>query len=273
MKKPKTRQRGEGSLQEANSFNEDKKNIRDEQLEEDEEQESEVSKEVGKKRSRRRWTQRPGVFMYIVNEDKGEGWVYASPNYEQSLNIQVVQNLKKLAGLKPQASTEILSDPKQSQPSKCSLNLDVYQRTRKDSNEDLVDNQDDISDLGRIRVQSNQPGIVYNLSTQIDIAKDDDRFREQQQDSDGIAIENFLKNVFHSFPAKPLTMDKLGVDLIQPRHKFKTTNTNSQYNISIIDQQVYGYHQNSYQTTNFTSISSFPQTTNTNNLPAHFENL
>eukprot|EP01023_Acetabularia_acetabulum_P040039 TRINITY_DN3872_c0_g1_i4.p3 TRINITY_DN3872_c0_g1~~TRINITY_DN3872_c0_g1_i4.p3 ORF type:complete len:211 (+),score=9.56 TRINITY_DN3872_c0_g1_i4:134-766(+) len=210
MKKPKTRQRGEGSLQEANSFNEDKKNIRDEQLEEDEEQESEVSKEVGKKRSRRRWTQRPG---------------------------------------------------------------DVYQRTRKDSNEDLVDNQDDISDLGRIRVQSNQPGIVYNLSTQIDIAKDDDRFREQQQDSDGIAIENFLKNVFHSFPAKPLTMDKLGVDLIQPRHKFKTTNTNSQYNISIIDQQVYGYHQNSYQTTNFTSISSFPQTTNTNNLPAHFENL
>eukprot|EP01023_Acetabularia_acetabulum_P040038 TRINITY_DN3872_c0_g1_i3.p1 TRINITY_DN3872_c0_g1~~TRINITY_DN3872_c0_g1_i3.p1 ORF type:complete len:216 (+),score=17.05 TRINITY_DN3872_c0_g1_i3:134-781(+) len=215
MKKPKTRQRGEGSLQEANSFNEDKKNIRDEQLEEDEEQESEVSKEVGKKRSRRRWTQRPGdelklkqtfnkrrkglvskayqlsyltqakVFMYIVNEDKGEGWVYASPNYEQSLNIQVVQNLKKLAGLKPQASTEILSDPKQSQPSKCSLNLDVYQRTRKDSNEDLVDNQDDISDLGRIRVQSNQPGIVYNLSTQIDIAKDDDRLRRTKMGNIG----------------------------------------------------------------------------------------
>eukprot|EP01023_Acetabularia_acetabulum_P040040 TRINITY_DN3872_c0_g1_i7.p1 TRINITY_DN3872_c0_g1~~TRINITY_DN3872_c0_g1_i7.p1 ORF type:complete len:241 (+),score=10.68 TRINITY_DN3872_c0_g1_i7:134-856(+) len=240
MKKPKTRQRGEGSLQEANSFNEDKKNIRDEQLEEDEEQESEVSKEVGKKRSRRRWTQRPGDELKL----------------KQTFN-------KRRKGLVSKAyQLSYLTQAK-----------DVYQRTRKDSNEDLVDNQDDISDLGRIRVQSNQPGIVYNLSTQIDIAKDDDRFREQQQDSDGIAIENFLKNVFHSFPAKPLTMDKLGVDLIQPRHKFKTTNTNSQYNISIIDQQVYGYHQNSYQTTNFTSISSFPQTTNTNNLPAHFENL
>eukprot|EP01023_Acetabularia_acetabulum_P040041 TRINITY_DN3872_c0_g1_i8.p2 TRINITY_DN3872_c0_g1~~TRINITY_DN3872_c0_g1_i8.p2 ORF type:complete len:153 (+),score=11.97 TRINITY_DN3872_c0_g1_i8:134-592(+) len=152
MKKPKTRQRGEGSLQEANSFNEDKKNIRDEQLEEDEEQESEVSKEVGKKRSRRRWTQRPGDELKL----------------KQTFN-------KRRKGLVSKAyQLSYLTQAK-----------DVYQRTRKDSNEDLVDNQDDISDLGRIRVQSNQPGIVYNLSTQIDIAKDDDRLRRTKMGNIG----------------------------------------------------------------------------------------